>query len=823
MTDYNNDILESDIGMYTNLHAHCRIASPLDGFSDIEDYVIRAKAMGMRGVCFSDHGLMSAAYELEKICSKHGMKPIYANELYFTPNDPLRKEKIEGFKPSYHLLLIAYNQEGYGNLMKLSSDAWTKYRYYKPRVSWDQLQEHSEGIICLQACFTPENLALTSEGFSYIEDVKSSVFNGDGEVSCATRTLRDYNGAVKSIKFKYGMYAVCTENHKFSYIKKSHLSYAKSKRGIGNKYVPVVNFDDKFTAGDIALIPVRSLSHYVSSNITTSLAFILGAYAAEGYSVVVGSERCDSELSWTHFVIHEDEISFKEQIIRHAIAVDNNSIISIKEKSRSKAITVSIKSRYISDSCREYVGHYSHLKNLNKKLLFATADVKKYFLSGYCYGDGYFRVTKSRLNFDIKSSAEFTSVSVSKLMTCSLSYMFTSLGIKTSISEVPASIDKNGVSHKIAYYLRSYGDSAYLIKQLMDYVDGKNIPVKFKNQFNILNLNGIFYYENKITSINYSEYTGQVYCLNVPNGNTFITGLVKTSNCIGGYPAQMLLEGKTEESEDAIRRFVAIYGNKYFLEMQYTGISEQDTVNRFFREMSKKHNIPLVITCDSHYTWKHESELHRALVTINTGGIYKKRVEKKEGEFTDGSKDTDESSMFYTPGEYYLKPYHVLKEYFNEPGDDVAFTNTNKIADMCNVVLPKGLKIFPQIIDDPDKYIMDECIAFLNKYCESMDEAKRKVYFDRLDEEYWTISRMGYCDYFVVVQDIIKYCIANNILVGPGRGSAAGCLVSYCLGITWIDPIEYGLLFSRFLSSSRAKLPLIEFDGYPISENNYVV
>ena len=104
-----------------------------------------------------------------------------------------------------------------------------------------------------------------------------------------------------------------------------------------------------------------------------------------------------------------------------------------------------------------------------------------------------------------------------------------------------------------------------------------------------------------------------------------------------------------------------------------------------------------------------------------------------------------------------------------------------------------------------------------------MDEAKRKVYFDRLDEEYWTISRMGYCDYFVVVQDIIKYCIVNNILVGPGRGSAAGCLVSYCLGITWIDPIEYGLLFSRFLSSSRAKLPLIEFDGYPISENNYVV
>ena len=442
MTDFNNDIKPEDIGKYTNLHAHCRIASPLDGYSDIEDYVIRAKAMGMKGVCFSDHGLMSAAYELEKICNKNGMKAIFANELYFTPNDPLRKEKIDGFKPSYHLLLIAYNQQGYKNLMKLSSDAWTKYRYYKPRVSWDQLEQYKEGIVCLQAC-------------------------------------------------------------------------------------------------------------------------------------------------------------------------------------------------------------------------------------------------------------------------------------------------------------------------------------------------------------------------------------------IGGYVAQMLLENKHEDAEDAIKRFKAIYGKNYFLEMQWTNIPEQEVVNNFFREMSKKLDVPLVITCDSHYTYKHESELHRALVTINTGGIFKKKAIAKDGELIDENKDTDESSMFYTPGEYYLKPYHVLASYFNKSEDAEAFENTNRIADMCNVKLPKGLKIFPQIVDNPEKYITDECIAFLNKYCENMDAAERKVYFDRFEEEYWTIYRMGYCDYFVVVQDIIKYCTQNGILTGPGRGSAAGCLISYCLGITWIDPIKYDLLFSRFLSSSRAKLPLIEFEGYPIAEYNY--
>lgn len=437
--NYNDDILESDVGKFTNLHAHCRIASPLDGFSDIEDYVIRAKAMGMRGVLFSDHGLMSAAYELEKICKKHDMKPIYANELYFTPNDPLKKEKTEGFKPSYHLLLIAYNQEGYLNLMKLSSDAWTKYRYYKPRVSWEQLEQHKNGIICLQAC-------------------------------------------------------------------------------------------------------------------------------------------------------------------------------------------------------------------------------------------------------------------------------------------------------------------------------------------------------------------------------------------LGGFVAQMVLENKTEEAEDAIKRFKAIYGDNYYLEMQWTGIEEQNLVNSFFREMSAKLNVPLVITCDSHYTWKHESELHRALVTINTGGIFKKKSEAKIGELTD-DKDTDESSLFYTPGEYYLKPYSVMAKYFNKPNDDVAFANTNKIAEMCNVVLPKNLKIFPQLIEDPESYIRNECLSFLTNYCKDMTDENKDIYFTRFEEEFWIISRMGYCDYFVVVADIVSFARQNNILTGPGRGSAAGCLISFCLQITWIDPIKYNLLFSRFLSSSRAKMPLIEFDEYPIVEN----
>lgn len=151
MINPNSDILDSDIGKYTNLHGHS-IYSVLDGFSKIDHYVERCKAMGMHGVLLSDHGTMSSVYELDKACKKHGMKPLFGNELYFTPNDPEKKEKIDNFKYAYHILLVAYNDVGYRNLMKITSDAWTKYRYYKMRTSWEQLEANSEGIICLSAC-----------------------------------------------------------------------------------------------------------------------------------------------------------------------------------------------------------------------------------------------------------------------------------------------------------------------------------------------------------------------------------------------------------------------------------------------------------------------------------------------------------------------------------------------------------------------------------------------------------------------------------------------------------------------------------------------
>lgn len=441
MSDLNSDVLESDIGMYTNLHGHS-IYSVLDGFSKVEDYVLRCKAMGMKGVCLTDHGNVFCHYDLWNTCKKHGMKPIFANEMYIAPSSGLVKEKIEGEKPAAHIILIAYNDIGYKNLIKLTSDSWTKFKYYKARTDIEQLAKYSEGLIC-------------------------------------------------------------------------------------------------------------------------------------------------------------------------------------------------------------------------------------------------------------------------------------------------------------------------------------------------------------------------------------------TSACLGGVINQKFMSGRLEEAEDWAKKFKSIFGANYYLELIYTGMDkEQIPANNFLKELSVKLDIPLIITVDSHYTYKHESEFHRALVSINTGSSFKKKREVKDGELTDSNKDTDESSMFYTKEHYYLKPYHVLAEHFNDSYDAEAFANTNKIAEMCNVNYAIGNPAYPQPSKSPIIELRTKSLSFIDNYVlvHNFDSIKKQQYVDRLEYELDIINKMDFGNYFLVVEDYVNYAINSGMLVGPGRGSGAGSLVTFCLNITRVDPIKYNLLFDRMLNRGRSKLPLVELPGYPLNQ-----
>ena len=300
----------------------------------------------------------------------------------------------------------------------------------------------------------------------------------------------------------------------------------------------------------------------------------------------------------------------------------------------------------------------------------------------------------------------------------------------------------------------------------------------------------------------------------------FNKGLICTSACLGGMINQFFLENKEDEAIDVAKKFKRIFGDNFYLEMTYTGMEEQDRANNFLRGISTKLDIPMVITCDSHYTFKDETEYHAALVSINTGSSFKKKKVSDSSELTDNNKDTDESSMFYTPGEYYLKPYSALKEYFNKPGDEEAFANTNKIAEQCNVSFKTGATIYPNLVSDPDKYLKDETYAFMHNYVikEKFDNETVEKYFARLDYELDIISKMQFSGYFIVVADYVQYAKNSGILVGPARGSGAGSMVAFCSKITTVDPIKYGLLFERMLNRGRAKLPVVELPGYPLKD-----
>ena len=452
-------------GTYTGIHQHS-IYSVLDGYGKIEQIVKKCKDLNMRGVCLTDHGNMFGAYDLNKACKKHGMKPIFANETYMAPESALIKEKVDGWKHAYHLILIAMNDEGYKNLMRLTSWSWTEGKYYKPRVDMSRLAQWNEGIIC-------------------------------------------------------------------------------------------------------------------------------------------------------------------------------------------------------------------------------------------------------------------------------------------------------------------------------------------------------------------------------------------TSACLGGLPSQLFLEGREEEAEDKILEFKRIFGDRFYLELTHTGqlidgVYTQTITNEFLVKMAEKHNIELVVTSDSHYVEKDEWEFHKTLVDINTGGAHKKRKTDEASEKLDDSGD----GLYYEKEQYYIKSYDdLINHYRHYHGDDFipiverALENTNVIADRCNVNFKEGMKIIPEIVDNPDLALKDESWKFMNEYLHNLgylDKHERiggidylvvkehsdivKTYRDRLEHELDVIRKMEFSDYFHVVSEYTQWAKDNGIMVGGGRGSAAGSLVAFCMRITSVDPIEYDLLFERFLNRGRAKRPLIEFEEYPLEQ-----
>lgn len=271
-------------------------------------------------------------------------------------------------------------------------------------------------------------------------------------------------------------------------------------------------------------------------------------------------------------------------------------------------------------------------------------------------------------------------------------------------------------------------------------------------------------------------------------------GLICLSACIAGEIPSWLLKGNIEMAEALIQEHIDIFGKEnFFLELQDHGIPEQKKVNRFLIEMSNKFDVGLVATNDLHYINKKDAECHDILLCIQMG----KTVD-------------DSARMKFSSDEFYLKSFGEMAQLFGEYPE--ALANTCRIAERCNVTLEFGKLYLPEF-PVPEGLTADE---YLEQLCrQKLIERYNNITYEassRLEFELGVITNMGFSGYFLIVWDFIKYARQQEIPVGPGRGSAAGSIVSYLLGITNIDPLAYGLLFERFLNPERITMPDIDID-----------
>ena len=274
----------------------------------------------------------------------------------------------------------------------------------------------------------------------------------------------------------------------------------------------------------------------------------------------------------------------------------------------------------------------------------------------------------------------------------------------------------------------------------------------------------------------------------------FHEGIIASSACLAGEIARNIVRDDLPAADKAALKYQDIFGKgNFFLELQDHGYQDQQKVNMALMAMSKRLRIPLIATNDIHYTYADDVEAHDILLCIQTG-----------------KKLADENRMRYPGGQFFVKSESEMRALF--PYAQEALDNTHRIADRCNVDIEFGVTKLPHF-EVPEGY---DSWTYLNKLC---DDGMKERYPDddgtlrqRLEYELNTIRQMGYVDYFLIVWDYINFSREHDIMVGPGRGSAAGSIVAYCLHITDIDPIKYNLLFERFLNPERVSMPDIDVD-----------
>ncbi|MDO8507667.1 MAG: DNA polymerase III subunit alpha [bacterium] len=273
----------------------------------------------------------------------------------------------------------------------------------------------------------------------------------------------------------------------------------------------------------------------------------------------------------------------------------------------------------------------------------------------------------------------------------------------------------------------------------------------------------------------------------------YAEGLIASSACFKGEIASKLRDGNEKGAEEALKFYKGLFGDDFYLELQYLpGFKEQEEMNELIKAFAKKHKMPMVVTNDVHYVDKEDREAHDALLCLQTGKLV-----------------SDEDRMKMNCDISFTSPEEIMEAFKDVPE---AIENTVKIAEKCNVELELGKILIPNF-DVPDGETVQSYMSKL------VEEGLKKKYGkitpeirERVEYEMGVIEKMGYESYFLIVWDFVNWAKDQGIIVGPGRGSAAGSVVSYALNITELEPMQFDLLFERFLNPDRISMPDIDMD-----------
>lgn len=292
-------------------------------------------------------------------------------------------------------------------------------------------------------------------------------------------------------------------------------------------------------------------------------------------------------------------------------------------------------------------------------------------------------------------------------------------------------------------------------------------------------------------------------------------GLIATTCCIGAYVPQTILHDGEEKAEEEFKYWLDLFGEDYFIEIQRHNIKEQEIINQTLLKFSKKYNVPVIATNDSHYTDQDDYNAHDILLCINTG---EKKSTPGYDDFVNDDTTVKDRRFKFPNDQFYLKTQEEMKKLFSDIPESI--DNTNMIVDRVEVLNLKKDILLPAFPLPKEFQLTEDSNLNQWEFLKHLTyEGAKERYGDitpeiqeRLDFELFTIKTMGFAGYFLIVSDFIKVGRQRGVFIGPGRGSAAGSAVAFCTGITNIDPIKYNLLFERFLNPDRKSMPDIDTD-----------